>query len=316
MNQMKRIAVLCGGDSAERDVSLDSGAQVVQSLNHAGCEATLVDLLYSADAVKASSADVDGFFIALHGGWGENGQLQALLELQQRPFAGSDSRCCALAMNKWVSKALFDRAGVRTPQGAVVSENRFDGDLSGLHRALERYERLVVKPNNGGSTVATTVVKDHDSLYSALKLAWAQEDMALVEAFIPGRELTVGLWESDEGLQVLPITEILPDSGFYDYEAKYTDGVTTFMTPAELPDDVTERVKTSALKGWHSLGCRDYARFDFRLNVDGDVYILEANTVPGLTSHSLLPQSLEAIDLDFGAFLFQLMQRAARRHNR
>lgn len=307
------VRVIYGGDSTEREVSLASGAQIAAELRAAGAEVKELIVQDAADAIAQLSGDKSPVFIGLHGGWGEDGRLQSYLEMGGIPFVGSGSKACVLAMDKGVSKALFAREGLLVPSGTLVSQ--FDGEssLPGIAQALARYERLVIKPNAGGSTVATTIVSEEREILPALQAVWALGDVALVEQFVPGRELTVTVWDGPLGVESMPITEIVPCSGFYDFEAKYAEAGTCYETPADLPQDLSERVGEMARLAYRTLGCRDYARVDFRLNPDGDAYILEVNTAPGATTHSLVPMAIEASGQRVCDFYAALVRRAQER---
>lgn len=302
--------VIYGGDSPEREVSMQSGPYIADMLRRGGYDVEEVSVTTASDAVRLLAGGQGPVFIALHGSWGEDGRLQAFLELTGTPYVGSGPKACQLAMDKRVSKALFVEAGLLTPAGTLVRESKGVEALEGLRQALSRYERLVVKPNCGGSSVGTSVVEKEEQLLPALQAVWALGDDALVEQFVPGRELSVVVYDGPFGSQTLPITEILPCSGFYDFNAKYADAGSCYETPAALPDEVAEKVRDAALAAYRALGCRDYARVDFRLNPDGDAYVLEANTVPGATAHSLVPMAVAAGGMEHSTFYCRLLSGA------
>lgn len=236
---------------------------------------------------------IDLVFPVLHGGWGEDGKIQALLEISNIPFAGSGSAASALAMNKHLAKRIAASGGVPTPEYFFLPKNVFS-------RAGEMCDKfgypLVIKPNNGGSTVGLSIVKSNKSLPRAVELVESQGDDILVERYIPGRELTVGMLDG----QGLSVVEIVPKSGFYDYKHKYTSGQSEYIYPAEVDPIITRRCIEFAATAFGLLGCEVFGRVDFRLSDNGDPFFLEINTIPGMTTtHGLLPKSAAAVGMSF-----------------
>lgn len=349
-----KIAVLYGGTSAERDVSLVSGRAVGLALAERGHEVLLVDPaegdrpVGAREAVAAAaigsappavrhetgsaiaaiqgdgvrSADV--VFIMLHGGTGEDGTIQGLLELAGKRYTGSGVLASALAMDKRAAKILFESAGVPTPPWRVVTlGHAVDGDAGdgspvlpsdlGIDDALDSVVGLgglpvVVKPNDQGSTVGLTVVEEEGRLVQAVKLAAEYSSNVLIESYIPGRELTVAV----VGGRALPVVEIAPKSGIYDYASKYGEGMSEYTCPARIPELLSDELRESALTAYRSMGCRGYARVDYRLSPDGAYYCLEVNTVPGMTELSLVPMAAAAVGVDFGTLVEQLAQSALK----
>jgi len=317
--------VLLGGDSAERDVSWSSGLEVARALASRGHEVTGLDPATGEtfrgawyertseihrtppgqhDAERRqlveslgdpSLATYDVVFIALHGGSGEDGTVQSLLALAGARYTGSGPLSSAVAMHKDTTKRLLVQAGVPTPDWIYPYQN--GTDLARLGRPL------IVKPVAEGSTVGLTLVKEPGELAKALEKAGD----AMVERFIPGRELSVGILDG----RALPPVEIIPKHEIYDYECKYTDGMSQYLCPAPLADDVTQRVCELAGRAFAALSCHGYARIDFRLADDGTPYCLEANTLPGMTTHSLVPLAAQHIGLDLAA-LCETICRLAR----
>ncbi len=317
MMELRSIAVLYGGTSAEREVSLSSGPAVAAALEEAGFDVMPLRLDSPQDALDALQAPVDGYFIALHGGWGEDGQIQALLELAGKVYSGSGPQACAMAMDKWASKALFTQDHISAPPGILVRKSTYQHSTQEfLEEALEHRGALVVKPNDGGSTVATTIVQDAGQLMPALELAWEQEDRALVESFIPGRELTVTVWDHQGRPQALPVVEILPNSAFYDYHAKYADGGSEYQAPAQLSLAMKVQVEAMAVQAYQALNCQGYARVDLRLTPEGKAFVLEVNTAPGMTSHSLTPLAARTAGYSLAQFLKAVMEEAWNRRKR
>jgi D-alanine-D-alanine ligase len=317
-----RVTVLTGGTSAERDVALASAVQVVAALRACGHEVAVVDtargyvpeseepslhgtvgtrppaieelrslergLLLSGLGNIPVVRKADVLFLALHGGRGEDGTLQALLELIGVPYTGSGRLGSAMAMDKDISKRLFRQAGVPTPEWlmAPVTESRAAAALGWP---------MVVKPSKQGSTVGLTVVKGADELKPALTLARRYDDEVMLERFVPGRELTVGILE---GRALVP-GEIIPRHEIFDYECKYTPGMSEEIFPAELPAEMADRCGKLALLAHEALKLGGYSRVDFRLTPQGELFCLEVNTLPGMTATSLLPQAARAVGIEF-----------------
>ena len=337
-----------GGTSAERDVSLASGVRVAEALRSRGHEVLSVDtahgLLSSADEqamlegkiVKTIPPDVqalvrlnaqlpgtlrslpktDVVFLALHGGQGEDGTLQALLDLTGVPYTGSGHLASALAMDKDLSKHLFLAAGVPTAKWRMATRPGLGTGDSGLGTAngtafAEEILReiglpVVVKPSKQGSTVGLSVVRDIAKLQAAIDEAFKYDDEVMVEEFIPGRELTVGILGDD----ALPVGEIIPVHEIYDYECKYTAGMAREIFPADLTAEETRTVQDLARRAFRALKLGGYARIDFRMAPDGMFYCLEANTLPGMTALSLIPQAAVAAGISFPELCERIVQLA------
>lgn len=331
-----RIAVLFGGSSEERDVSVASGAQVVRALVAAGHEVVAVDTatgvlsengreaLIASGVAPAPPTEgqlskmrggdrtilarvpelgrVDLVFIALHGGSGEDGTLQAVLDLAGVPYTGSGHIGSACAMDKDIAKRLFRAAGVATPDWLMAPATAHEVD------AALGYP-VVVKPSKQGSTVGLTVVRHPDALAPAIELALRHDDEALIERFVPGRELTVGILEG----RALAVGEIRPKlSEIFDYTSKYQPGGAEEIFPADLDDATTRLVQELGLLAHNALKIGVYSRVDFRLDDAGQPWCLEVNTVPGMTRTSLLPQSAQAVGIDFGELCERIAGAAVR----
>ncbi|MCX6640693.1 MAG: D-alanine--D-alanine ligase [bacterium] len=324
-----KIIVLLGGESSERRVSLSSGEAVAKALASRGHDVYKMDL---ADPVRIAPAKVALFsedvgemppeigelprfsprrlaalmemldrqhpgvvFPMLHGGMGEDGRLQATLEMVGIPFVGSGSLASALAMNKPKAKLLFQAAGIPTPDNLSVESQQepVDGILEKINQRFGF--PIVVKPEAGGSTVGLSILQTQDGLAGALQIIFGMGGLPMIEPFIPGRELTVAIL----GDQALPPIEIRPHGGLYDYHSKYTKGQTEYLCPAPLPESDLERLKALALKAHRALGCRHYCRADFRFKEDGGIFCLEVNTIPGMTATSLVPKAAAAVGISF-----------------
>ncbi|HEX2220439.1 MAG TPA: D-alanine--D-alanine ligase [Gemmatimonadales bacterium] len=318
-----RVTVLTGGTSSERDVAIASAVQIIAALRSKGHEVAVVDtargfipaydeprllsanvgitppssdelhalergLLLSGLGNLAVVRDADVLFLALHGGRGEDGTLQTLLEMVGVPYTGSGRLGSAMAMDKDISKRLFRLAGVPTADWAMAPL-RVDEAESAFGWPI------VVKPSKQGSTVGLTVVKDPSEYESAVELAWRYDDEVMIERFVPGRELTVGVLEG----RALAVGEIIPRHEIFDYECKYTPGMSEEIFPADLPDPVARECQRLALLAHDALKLGGYSRVDFRLTPAGEALCLEVNTLPGMTATSLLPQSARAVGIEF-----------------
>ncbi len=291
-----KIAILYKGRSSEREVSYKSGKAIntaLQALNH---ETSLIDPSeYSyfelINEIKKFNADL--VFNALHGGEGENGLLQGLLELEKIPYTGSDSKACAVAMDKYLCERLVGYYGVPIIEGKI------------FHSESENWEGkypIVVKPNDAGSSVGITVVESENQFLPALKTAFQYSSSVICQEFIKGRELTVPILDDEP----LPVIEIKPKYGFFDFENKYTKGSTDYIIPAEITKEETEEIQRLAVLVYKAVGAEVYSRIDFRY--DGEkFYFLEINTLPGMTDTSLVPMSANAIGMSFESLVDKIV---------
>jgi D-alanine-D-alanine ligase len=305
----QRIGVLSGGESPEREVSRQSGRNVHAALQRRGHDAALIDLGH-LDGLVESIAEVDTVFNCLHGGAGENGTVQLLLDLLRIPYTGSGARSAFLAMDKLRSRARFAAAGLAVAPG--LEWHGQDLDRFGEAVLGEIGLPAVVKPVDAGSSVGVTIVNHRDELHSALRQVVDGFGAGIVEAHIPGRELTVGILERDGVDAPLPIIEIRSRRRFFDYDAKYVAGQAEFLVPAPLEDAITSRVQDVALRAHHALGCSGYSRVDLRLHEDGTPFVLEVNALPGMTPASDLPRAAEAAGLGFDALVETMLATAGK----
>jgi D-alanine-D-alanine ligase len=341
------IVVLCGGLSAERDVSITSGTMVASALRRRGHKAVLVDLFFGyphsyADpseifnavyddgiaavsdtapdlaAVRASRKQqndsrmgdnildvcraADIVFLALHGEDGEDGKIQATFDLAGIKYTGSSHLGSAIAMNKAVAKQLLMQNGIKTPK--AISVNRHDPDYKNVGFPC------VVKPNARGSSVGVSVVNSPEEYNAALKLAFAFDDEAIVEQYIKGRECDVGVLAG----RALPVIEICPKTGFYDYKNKYQSGLTDEFCPADLPAVITEKLQRTAERVYEVLLFDVYGRMDFIVDTAGEVWCLEGNTLPGLTPTSLLPQEAAAAGLSYEDLAEEIIRHSVKKY--
>jgi D-alanine-D-alanine ligase len=313
---MTKVAVLKGGRSLERQVSLRSGARVEDALGRLGHEVVPVDVGGElVDQLREAAPDVA--FVAIHGADGEDGTVQELLELLGIPYTGSGPAACVRCWDKVVAKHAFCDAGIPTPEFFALDASAF-GEL-GAARALGALEArlglpLVVKPARQGSALGVRVARTAASVPAALVAASSYDERILLERHVSGRDLAVSVLDGPGGPEALPVVEAIPEGDAYDFEARYEIGRTHFDCPAQLPADVTARAQELAVAVHELLGCRGVARVDLMLDEDsGELTVLEANTVPGLTATSLLPQAAEAAGVPFDGLVARLVDLALAR---
>ena len=299
------IALLSGGISSERDVSIASGNQVYEVLDRDKYEVIRYDPKTDLPKLVADAASIDAALIILHGPYGEDGTVQGLLDLLDIPYQGSGVLGSAIGMNKLVSKQLYKSAGIpvapdMTFKSIDMIETRAVVDQLGLP--------LVIKPVTSGSSIGLSIVKSEDALNDALEKAFAEDHEVLIESYIKGVELTGGVIGNEE-LQALPIVEIIPgeEFDFFDYTAKYTPGATEEICPARIDEATTQKAQSYAKMAHRALCCKGYSRTDMIL-ADGELYVLETNTIPGMTPTSLLPQAAQAAGIDFNRLLDKLIE--------
>ncbi len=325
------IVVICGGFSTEREVSLASGSAVASALKESGHTVTLADPSLGKDQKSADSEvyetkpgrkppsigdydygkalemfnspalnEAEMAFIALHGTFGEDGTIQALLEASGLKYTGSKVLASALAMDKDISKKMFRESGIPVLDWTMVRDGKVfysDEDMD---------FPMVVKPNDQGSTVGFGIANNSEELDKAAAAAAKYSNHVMVEKYVEGRELTVAIL----GKEALPIVEIKPKHKSYDYESKYTPGMTEYVCPADLPEQVEVRVQLAALKAFNALGCKHYARIDFLIDNDDRFYCLEVNTLPGLTKTSLVPKAAKAVGMSFKDLVNRVVEMA------
>lgn len=302
MMKSKKIGVLYGGLSAEREVSLKSGAAVHQALVAQGYDSVAIDVGRDlAEVLKREG--VEAAFIALHGRYGEDGCVQGLLELLQIPYTGSGVLASALAMHKRYSKQAFAASGILTAP--------FRSFLRGESVKLTELPfglPLVIKPAQEGSSVGVSIVKEESQLAAALDLAFSHDDEILLEQYIKGQEVQVGILDD----RPVGAIEIVPKHEFYDFETKYTDGMAEHIFPARLEPALYEKAQQVALAAHRAMGCKGYSRVDLLVTTTGDCYVLEVNTLPGMTALSLLPEiAAKGAGLSFEALVSRIIESAA-----
>jgi len=319
MNGLVRVAVLMGGPSEEHEISLKSGHGVTDALRHRGWAAQPVVIPKTASVKEAcafvervlrqSRADVA--FLALHGTFGEDGTIQQLCESLSVAYTGSDARASRLGMDKVASRKRFEASGLAVPPWHVVERARHSP--ASVSRWLRQHQwpyPMVVKPTDQGSSIGVSVVRAEQDLPDALKAAGRYSAQMLIEQFVQGREVTVGIL----GAMPLPVVEIRPHQPFFDFTAKYTVGMTDYLVPAPLEPDLAARVQAAGLAAHRALGCRHLSRTDLILTRDGVPVVLEVNTIPGFTPTSLLPKAAAYIQISYDEICEQLIAMALQDH--
>ncbi len=293
-----KVAVLFGGRSAEREVSLKSGNAVLVALKRGGVDA------HAFDPAERPLHDLEGYdraFIALHGRYGEDGTIQGALELMGIPYTGSGVMASSVGMDKWRTKLLWQAAGIATPQFELIGAK---SDFAAVEARLRL--PLFVKPANEGSSIGISKVKQAGSLRAAYEEAAKYDALVIAEQYIGGGEYTVGIL----GDTALPVIRIVPANEFYDYEAKYLRDDTQYLCPCGLPAEVEARIRAEALQAFRVLGGRGWGRVDFLMDEAGRHYFLEANTSPGMTDHSLVPMGARAAGIEFDQLVLRILELA------
>lgn len=302
------IGVLYGGPSSEREVSIESGENAAKALESAGHQVHRVLLDGTFNVRDARSLGIDVALLALHGEFGEDGKIQSILEEADIPYTGSGIDASSRAFDKVLAKQAFERHSVRTPAWMSVDMPQAILD-SNVEKLCDLNPPVVIKPATGGSSLGVTIVREKNQVEDALRKAAEYGDCVLIERFIKGRELTVGVI----GEEALPVAELKVPGEFYDYNAKYSDERTRIVCPAELDPDLAARVRALGLAAHRALGCRDVSRTDIILDESGMLWVLEVNTIPGMTSHSLLPRAAGAVGISFAELCEGLLRLAVER---
>lgn len=304
----KKIAVLCGGISGERDVSLRSGKRVFDSLISQGLDAVMIDT--KEDFIpRLKQERIELACIMLHGTYGEDGAIQGLLEVLRIPYTGSKIAASALGMNKIASKRVWQSLDIPTPKYVVI-----DGS-AGIDDQCAKIEKyfpfpLVVKPVSEGSSLGVTILKDHSGFADVVKDTVQKHGEVFIEEFIEGVQITVGILATGDGLKALPVLELRPKTEFYDYSAKYTKGMTEFIIPAGLQKQVYLNSQKTALDAFKAIGCSGFARIDMIVDKDGVPYVHDANTIPGMTDLSDLPAQAAADGMSYDDLVLHILESA------
>jgi len=294
-----KVAVLMGGTSAERSVSLNSGAAILSALLELGIDAFGIDIGENA-AVQLSQAKFDRAFIALHGRGGEDGTMQGLLELLNKPYTGSGVMASALGMDKWRTKLVWDACEVATPKAFVLEDN---SDWDSIMQALGGL--AMVKPAREGSSIGMRKVHSSEGLADSYAFASQHDDLVIAEQYIEGPEFTVTIL----GDEALPAIQLVTTHDFYDFDAKYKANDTQYLLPSGLPDYAEGELQKMALKAFKIVGCQGWGRVDAMQDNEGAFWLLEVNTTPGMTDHSLVPMAAKAGGLSFPALVVKILQQ-------
>lgn len=294
-----KVAVLMGGTSAERPVSLNSGSAVLKALVDLGVDAFAVDVGENA-AQQLSQTDFDRAFIALHGRGGEDGTMQGLLELLNKPYTGSGVMASALGMDKWRTKLVWDACEVATPKAFVLED---DSDWDSIMQALGGL--AMVKPAREGSSIGMRKVHSSEGLAESYAFASQHDDLVIAEQYVEGPEFTVAIL----GDEALPAIQLVTTHDFYDFDAKYKANDTQYLLPSGLPDYAEGELQKMALKAFKLVGCEGWGRVDAMQDGDGNFWLLEVNTTPGMTDHSLVPMAASAGGLSFPALVVKILQQ-------
>lgn len=301
-----RVGLLAGGPSSERKISIKSGRAVRTALKAVGCDVVWIDPERNKRDLRRqiSKAKIDCAFIALHGRFGEDGTIQRVLEDLKIPYTGSGVRASRAALDKMASHKIFRRNGLNAPKFKILSRKKKSGNGHALDGM--RYP-LVVKPRWEGSSIGLSIIDTSADLRKGLDLAYKYGDDAIVEEYIRGRELTVGILEE----KPLPVIQIVSNSRrFFDFHAKYKSAHTEYLMPAPIPRKDYRKAQEEALSAYRALGCRDFGRVDMILGDDGKTYVLEVNTIPGLTERSLLPKAAKQKGIDFERLCYKIVELA------
>ena len=297
MNKPKKIAVLMGGPGEEKDVSLKSGEAIKKALNHNGYDVTSIILDTKLEKLVKELLSVDLVFLGLHGNIGENGTIQGFLDALGIIYTGSGPLSSAICMDKNISKIIAKNNGIMTPKWNLCN--------TAIHDAKMNYP-VIVKPNGQGSTVGLQIAHNESELKPALEYAFNYDNSVLVEKYIKGRELTVMLIDG----KAQPVCEIIPSHEFYDYECKYTAGMSKYICPAEIDDNISNYVKKISENLFDLLKCENYSRADFRMDDQNKFWFLEMNTLPGMTDTSLAPMSALAAGISFNELIDKIVMHA------
>jgi D-alanine-D-alanine ligase len=334
MNDKKiTVGLIVGGASAERDVSKSSGKSIYNALrklnynviildpalgNHKNFGEEYFDLETDPKLISSENyvdtfcsglfSQVDTAFIALHGTYGEDGMIQSLLELSKIKYTGSGVLSSSLSMNKGLTKILLQHNGVPTPEWIVVEKGDIDYHKIKKDIAERLFYPCVVKPNDQGSAIGLTICKKEDEVKAAVDLAMKFSNSALIEKYIAGHELTVGIIDDES----LPPLEIKPKHDFYDYECKYTKGLSEYEVPANFPEEILNELKLQAAAAYNAVNCSSYGRVDFRVDENHNIYCLEVNTLPGMTSTSLLPKTAKAAGISFEELIDRIVKNSLK----
>jgi len=291
-----KIGVFCGGFSRERDVSLRSGENVINAIKNLGLNVIKID-----PQVDGLRDDIDIAYLILHGKCGEDGTIQGWLEMKRIPYTGPGVLSSAMAMNKVIAKEILARKNIKTPKWQLITKEE----------NVKIKPPLMVKPCYEGSSIGVSLVKNKKDVKKIIKKTMKDYKKLFIEEYIKGDEITVGILGEEKNIKVLPILMLKPKNEFYDYEAKYTSGMTDFLLPAPLSKRVYSKAEKEAVRAYNALGCRGVARIDMIVDKRGDSYVIDINTAPGMTIHSDLPAQAKKAGMTFEDLVFDILSKAS-----
>ncbi len=304
-----KIAVLCGGFSSEREVSLRSGQNCLEALHRLGYQQAVLMEMTRSVALDLHHQGIELVFLALHGRYGEDGCIQGLLEIMGIPYTGNRLTASAIAMDKELTKKVLQSAGLPVIPSVTVKQNgTFQGDKAAL--AALKFP-VMVKPVLEGSSVGMSKVDERERLDEAVKIAATFGDRIMVEEFVPGKAITVGVFHHGGKPVVTPILELRTKTAWYDWKAKYTEGMTEFILPADIPENVTQAIQETTLQAHQAIGCYGLSRVDFVVDEQNRFYLLEVNTIPGMTNLSDLPAQAKCMGVDYDTLVECILETAA-----
>lgn len=306
MNPFGRIGVLMGGPSSEREISLKSGKAVYESLKQLKLDIVAIDIKtdnIQENILLIKSHKINCAFLALHGRFGEDGTIQEMLDMLKIPYTGSGKLASRLAMDKIASRKIFEVHGLAVPKYKVADKFSYNVNWPIYNNFTLP---LVVKPATHGSSIGLSIIDKIEDLHRALELAFGFDERVIVEEYIEGREMTVGILDD----KPLPVIEIIPKKRFFDYEAKYQPGMTDYILPAKLEEAVAKKTQQAAIQAHKLLGCRSFSRVDMILRRDNIPFVLEVNSIPGFTPTSLLPKAAKIMGIEFGELCLKLIKSA------
>ena len=314
IDKRSKIGVLCGGISSEREISLRSGANCFNALKRLGYNTSLIDIKSANDLFDLKDK-IEIAFLITHGNFGEDGAIQGILEWLRIPYTGSSIISSAIAMDKWLTKQIAKNNNILMPEAVLLNTN--DTNTSALKNIWDNMSKKTnaafLKPRDDGSSVNTFKIKSFNELEEKIRSLNIEKSKFLLEEYIPGREITVSIIEENNELKVLPILELKPKNEFYDYHAKYTKGMTEFILPAKIDLQVEKKIKDDSIKIFSLVGCSSFGRVDYILDKNDNPYLLEINSLPGMTDTSDLPAQAKAAGIEYDR-LVEIILKTAKLH--
>lgn len=316
VNKETKIGVVCGGISSEREISLRSGKNCFNALLRLNYNVHFIDIKETKDIFNLKENKIEVAFLLTHGKFGEDGAIQGILEWLRIPYTGSSVTASAICMDKWLTKQIAKTSGIATPNAILIKKDNYkDLNIDDTWNSLsKKCGALFVKPKDDGSSVNTYKVKRCDELRERIKKINLNESDYMLEEFVAGREITVSIIEINNHLKVLPTLELKPKNEFYDYHAKYTKGMTEFILPAKIEQSSLQKIENNSIKIFSETGCSSFGRIDYILDSNNEAYLLEINSLPGMTDTSDLPAQALASGIKYDE-LVEIILKTARLHN-